>query len=277
MNMTAAITKTWDTFTLPEILLPFQQTGFEIVESLKNGGLFLSRFIENPDTVGSIIPSSQRLAEKIIRHIPESKNKNHPGNHYLEIGPGTGSFTSEIVKRLAANDELDVVEIDPTFCELLKKKYADKPNVHVHCKSITEWSPDYKYDAIISGLPLNAFSPEQVEEFIRSFKTLAKDDGTISYFEYAFLPTLKVKFLSTVKTLGNDVANLLGTTPDIVEDSGRNLVQFQKVLALKKAFYHTFGIDSETVYFNFPPARVLHFKIGANDAPSPVSPLPNSA
>lgn len=261
MSIAVGMNSAWDTFAEYASPSYFYDTGLKILESLKNGGQFLSRFIENPTTVGSVLPSSQSLAEKIVRHIPENNNQAEQGKHYLEIGPGTGSFTSEIVKRLSSDDELDVVEIDPIFCEILKKKYASYNNVHVHCKSITDWSPEYKYDAIISGLPLNAFTPDEVQIFIDTFKKLAKDEGTVSYFEYAFIPVIKVKVLSKVKNLSEDIKNVFGV--NALSGHGQDLTQFQKVLDIKKNFFNNYGIDFETVYLNFPPAHVMHFRIAS--------------
>ena len=236
--------------TLPNHYLAF--TLYNNIESLRgrfNGIkddiqkriLFLTNYIENPAEVGSIAPSSRWLSRKIVELIPENNQKGEVCR-YLEVGPGTGPFTEEIVKRLRKNDELDLVELDPKFCAELKEKYKHLSNVHIHCKPLEEWHPEYQYDAIISGLPLNAFPSEVVETIIQSFKSLAKEKGTVSYFEYAFLPTINKSVLFGEK--------------------GKN---FQKVLEIKDLFYKTFGRDKEFVLWNLPPARVLHFEIKRTD------------
>lgn len=250
----------WSSFAqlhvLPEI--PTINTccdkGIAVIESLTHGLHFLHRFIRNPTEVGSILPSSAALAESIVSQIPEDTSSRTEGKRYLEIGPGTGAFTIEIVKRLGDNDQLDIVEIDETFCDILKTKYANYPNIHIYCQSITEWDPEYKYDAIVSGLPLNAFGPEKVAEFIETFTKLTKEEGTISYFEYAYLPSIKIKALF-----------------------GEELEKFKKVLEIKTEFFNNFGFSSETVYYNIPPAKVLHFKVGSPNVPkSPVSFVSNT-
>jgi phospholipid N-methyltransferase len=137
---------------------------------------------------------------------------------------------------------LDVVEIDPEFCEILSKKFENNPHIRIHCTSIADWQPGYEYDAVVSGLPLNSFPPEYVEQFIDTFKSLTKKGGTVSYFEYEFLPRIKL-------------ATLFGEEERM----------FRKVLQIKQAFFEAHGIGSETVYRNFPPARVLHFQPNKTD------------
>ena len=237
------ISKTWNE-NLHTQFEPIRKKSALALESLSNGLHFVQRFIQSPTTVGSVFPSSRALAKKIVCLIPENPSSSE-GKHYLEVGPGTGSFTEEIIKKMSAKDHLDVVEIDPTFCEILRKKFANSSNVQIHCQSIEDWHPDYHYDAIISGLPLNVFTPDMVQRFIDTFKKLARAGGTVSYFEYAWLPKIKINTLS-----------------------GDEKKRFQRVLDIKNEFYKNFGTHSEPVYRNFPPAKVLHFKIG-HQLPSP--------
>lgn len=205
---------------------------------------FLIRFAQNPLTVGSIAPSSIFLAKKIVKLLPT--HASGVGRHYLEVGAGTGVFTEEIIKRLKNHDQLDIVEVDPEFCEILRKKYAAH-NVRVHCGPIEEWRPAYKYDHLVSGLPLNGFSPEQVSNILTKLRNLTKINGTISYFEYIALPSIKSICLEILARIG------------IISSEYRN--NFQKVLEIKELFYKTHGRMQEVVYLNALPARVFHLQI----------------
>lgn len=192
--------------------------------------------------MGSFIPSSKILARQITRFIPERSQSNSKC-HYLEVGSGTGVFTEEILRQMKESDVLDVVEIDPVFCKILKKKFKGHKNIQIFCSSITDWNPGYKYDAIISSLPLNSFSPVLVQKMIESFRYLLNPDGILSYYEYEGLSGIKLAALS-----------------------GNEKIAFGKVLALKNDFYNECGICSEIVLWNFPPAKILHFKPDAQDA-----------
>ena len=127
-----------------------------LIQGLWDAMHFLLRYAQNPAAIGSISPSSVFLAKKIVQFIPTDDDGQ--ARRYLEVGAGTGAFTGELIKKMKANDQLDIVELDPYFCKLLKEKFK-KPQVHVHCVPIEQWKPDYQYDAIVSGLPLNSFPP----------------------------------------------------------------------------------------------------------------------
>jgi len=208
------------------------------LQSIKNRLGFLQRFIQSPLTVGSVFPSSLWLANCIIDSIPIFF-ENGPPRHFLEIGPGTGKFTREIVKKLRPQDHLDLIELDEKFCEILGQQFGHLPNVHIHNTSITDWESQHdQYDAIISGLPLNAFPSTQVYAIYHVFQRLIKDHGTLSYFEYLALPKIKKLFLS----------------PEKKED-------FSQVLHIKETFYKKHQGNAQTVYLNFPPARVCCLSI----------------
>jgi len=51
-----------------------------------------------------------------------------PGDKILEIGPGLGALTEDL---LASGAEIIAVEKDPRFCEILKSEYVDSKNLNV--------------------------------------------------------------------------------------------------------------------------------------------------
>ena len=55
---------------------------------------FLSEFIKHPKNTGAIAPSSNILAKAMVDAIDFDVAK-----CIVELGPGTGSFTKEIMKR----------------------------------------------------------------------------------------------------------------------------------------------------------------------------------
>jgi phospholipid N-methyltransferase len=153
----------------------------------------------------------------------------------LEIGAGTGVITSKIAEKLGMHDELDVIELDPDFCHLLNQKFGNNYNININCISILDWSPDYLYDYIISGLPFNSFPVDFLEKILNKYRSLIKPGGTISYFEYIALAKVKLFFL-----FGDD----------------KN--QFEKTITTTTNFLNRFEFDSNKIFANFPPAKVHH-------------------
>jgi phosphatidylethanolamine/phosphatidyl-N-methylethanolamine N-methyltransferase len=189
--------------------------------------LFVKRFFVSPREVGSLLPSSPRLAAAIAHDLPQGQ--------LLEIGPGVGTFTEAIVAKMGKEDRLDLVEIDPAFCRALERRFARDPRVTVHQASILEWSPGYTYDGIVSGLPLNAFSTEEVEEILAQYEHLMAEGGQLAYFEYVGIPALQ--------------------RSSLVGDAGSHARAVRK---LKQRFYEEYGVGEEIVWLNAPPARVRY-------------------
>ena len=74
----------------------------------KESALFLRQFLRSPITTGAIAPSSRYLAAAVTAPIPERGDP-----VVVELGPGTGSFTAEIQRRLGGRGRHIAVEINP--------------------------------------------------------------------------------------------------------------------------------------------------------------------
>jgi phosphatidylethanolamine/phosphatidyl-N-methylethanolamine N-methyltransferase len=221
-------------------------------ENVKDYLHFLIEFIKEPSCNGSIIPSSKQLTEKIIRYIPNKDLVQTDGQYYMEVGPGTGPFTKAIVERLRPQDILDVIELNPSYCESLRKKFPQE-NVHIHCISITDWKPEYSYDVIISGLPLNGFSPELVQKCFNVFERVIKNNGNLAYFDYPNLAKICLKFYSN-----------------------RKRQELQEILAIKDLYFKKYGTGKITVTDNFPTATVSYLKIEKNNENNKTTPFISS-
>jgi phospholipid N-methyltransferase len=159
---------------------------------------FLTQFLRNQQTTGALVPSGRALAKALCRHV----GKNQPPQKILEAGPGTGAVTSHIVERLRDVDALWMVELNPTFAAHLRSLFEVKPafrNVASRCHivegSVQELAPngdELQFDLVISGLPLNNFSSEQVNDILRAFSRLLKPGGVLSFFQYILIRPAKM-------------------------------------------------------------------------------------
>ena len=157
--------------------------------------------------------------------------------HILEIGAGTGTFTEEIIKKLKLSDHLDIVELDPDLCKILRERFSHHPNVTIHEISILDFSPSNQYDFVVSGLPLNIFPSTFVEKVLEKYTDLTKQKGTLSYFEYMAIGKIKRAGL-----------NFFGRGQD-----------FSLVLTKKEEFKRKAkAVTVDTVLLNLTPARVIH-------------------
>src|SRR5438552_1849186 len=76
---------------------------------------FLTEYVRHNHTTGSISPSSWFLARALVS---EFRNRSGPCR-ILEVGPGTGSVTQEILRNMGPGDRLDAVEVNERFVALL--------------------------------------------------------------------------------------------------------------------------------------------------------------
>lgn len=87
---------------------------------------FLEEFLRNPATVGSMVPSSRELTEKVMAPIDFASAR-----CIVEYGPGTGVFTDILIQRRKAETAIVLVEVNRRFSQMLKERYSGQPNVYV--------------------------------------------------------------------------------------------------------------------------------------------------
>ncbi len=203
---------------------------------------FFSQFRRQYHTTGSLLPSSRALGRALTRPMRQSKRP----RRILEVGPGTGAVTAEIVRHMRAGDQLDIVEINATFVRVLERRFADEPLfrrrraqariVHGPLESLPGVA---EYDFVISGLPLNNFHVDFVKDIFGAYMRLLKPAGVLSYFEYLAIRSMKMAFVST---------------------SERARLQALSVYLRSKISESQF--EENAVLWNLPPAVARHFRFG---------------
>ena len=80
---------------------------------------FLRGFLKNPVMVGSIIPSSRVLIEKMLGPVDWANCK-----LFVEYGPGVGTFTRPILDRLNPDSTLVTIDTNADFTRFLKESIS---------------------------------------------------------------------------------------------------------------------------------------------------------
>ncbi|MDA1162248.1 MAG: methyltransferase domain-containing protein [Planctomycetota bacterium] len=167
--------------------------------SLKEYATFFREFRQRFETTGAIAPSSRFLARSMTRYL-RARPAEAPPVRVLEIGPGTGAVTGTIVKHIRANDRFDLVELNEAFASHLQQKFktdrvwqrlANQSQVHV--APLQEFSSDGPYDFVISGLPLNNFPADLVDDIFEHYFKHLLPGGVLSYFEYQFVRSFRTR------------------------------------------------------------------------------------
>lgn len=158
---------------------------YEFHESDKENRLaFLRAFIRSPKEVGSVIPSSRFLKERIIHNANLSQAK-----VVVELGPGTGGTTRALLHRMPADATLLAIEINPHFCDLLSNTFED-PRLVVHRGSATEIADALAEhglgaaDVILSGIPFSTMDEDLGLDILRSVRRSLQPNGRFVAYQF---------------------------------------------------------------------------------------------
>ncbi len=144
--------------------------------------LLLGKFVRNPRHVGAIAPSSKAMAQAMVRGLDLSG-----AVRVVELGPGTGAFTSAIVGSLTPAARFLAVEVDPMFASRLRAQW---PGLDCACASaaalpalLRERGLD-AVDHILSGLPFASLPVAETAAILDAVRETLRPGGTFTTFQY---------------------------------------------------------------------------------------------
>ncbi|UFX41899.1 SAM-dependent methyltransferase [Bradyrhizobium sp. 41S5] len=141
---------------------------------------FFTAWMAAPGRVGAIAPSGAALAELITRDISA---KTGP---VLELGPGTGAFTYQLLKRGVRQQDLTLIEYGSDFMRLLQLRF---PGARVLWMDAARLASERLYEgapvgAVVSGLPLLNMSPRKVISIVSGAFNYMRPNGAFYQFTY---------------------------------------------------------------------------------------------
>ena len=146
-----------------------------------DGRLFLQRFMQKPRQIGSVVPSSRFLAEKMVQHVPWEQV-----SAVAELGAGTGAITRVLNHRLTANTEVFIFEMDRDMRRGLELEF---PAFHYHPDASTLVQSISRHttqlDCIISGLPFFNFAPRMRDRILDQVWEALRPGGLFIAFQYS--------------------------------------------------------------------------------------------
>ncbi|HSU54233.1 MAG TPA: rRNA adenine N-6-methyltransferase family protein [Candidatus Dormibacteraeota bacterium] len=145
--------------------------------------LFARNFLKHPDAVGWMLPSSPFVVDAVLKQVDWDKAR-----VIVEYGPGVGTFTRKLLKKMHPEATLIALEINPDFCEFLNKTVAD-PRLRLVQESATEVEPVLKRmglpgaDYVISGIPFKTMEHDLRDEIVRKTHAALKPDGSFLVYQ----------------------------------------------------------------------------------------------
>jgi phospholipid N-methyltransferase len=118
----------------------------------------LKEFVKDPGGIGTVIPSSKRLAKAMTSGIGIEK-----AGAVVEVGPGSGVFTAQILKLISPETKYFLVELNPRMHKHLTEKFPDVKIYNESAENLSELMEREKMssaDVVVSGLPWASFPSE---------------------------------------------------------------------------------------------------------------------
>ncbi len=160
--------------------------------------LFARNFFKHPLMLGSVIPSSPFLVKDLMAQVDWDRAR-----VLVEFGPGVGTITRELLKRMRQDAVLLVIELNEEFVQYLSTTIRD-PRLRVvhgsaaHVRRILAEQGLTPADNIISSIPYSLLPEMLRKEIVAESRHALKAQGSFLVFQYnrTLLPYLKSSFSS---------------------------------------------------------------------------------
>ena len=150
--------------------------------------LFWRQYLRRPLGVGAIAPSSTGLARAMVEALGATA-----GDMVVELGPGTGVFTKQLLAAGVARDRLILIESDRGFAGFLRKAFKGVAVINGNARRLPDILAERgcsHVSRILSGLPLRSMALEMRTDIARAVSQSLKPGGRFVQFTYFIAPPL---------------------------------------------------------------------------------------
>jgi phospholipid N-methyltransferase len=160
------------------------------------GLLFARNFLKYPHMLGSLVPSSRFLVNDLLSQVDWERAR-----VLVEYGPGVGTITQQILKRMRPDAVLVAIELNPEFVTFLQDEVQD-PRLRVVCGSacdvrrvLAQLNLSFA-DYIISGIPYSLIPDPTRREILEESRQLLHPEGALLVYQFTrtVLPHLQSVF-----------------------------------------------------------------------------------
>lgn len=164
---------------------------------IRDNFVFIQEFLREFQATGTIWPTSKWAAKTLI--TPLLQRASRTPLKVLELGPGTGSVTTHILKHLRTDDQMTVCEINPRFMKVLQENLRDNEDFQLHKERVSfyecpvqELPENEKYDVIVCAIPFLNLDLATVEEIFTKLRRISRPDTIMTFYEYIGLRSLSM-------------------------------------------------------------------------------------
>ena len=146
--------------------------------------------------LGSLIPSSRFLVDRVLGQVDWQRART-----IVEYGPGVGTLTGEILRRLRPDATLVAIETNGDFVRYLQRTVGDRrlqvvegsaAEAHTVLAARGLGHADY----VISGIPYSTMPAQVRDQILRTTHDVLHPDGAFLVYQFtrAVLPYLRNTF-----------------------------------------------------------------------------------
>ena len=142
---------------------------------------FLKIALRDFSHIASLFPSTSFAARSVVKQIPPDVKI------VVEYGPGNGSITREILRRIPEKSRLICIEVNENFIPILEQ-LGDK-RLEVVRGDVVEMSGKLRQlfpngvDAVVSGIPFSFLPNEKGEQVIKNTREALRAGGRFVLYQ----------------------------------------------------------------------------------------------
>ena len=172
---------------------------------------FLKQYLRNPFGTGGVAPSGRQLAKLMVATIAPQ-----PSEVIVELGPGTGAFTRELLAQGVVPTNLILVEFNKEFVKFLKREFPDLRIVEGPAQDLPRLLKTLgqgPVTKIISGIPLRSMKPAECRQIAKSVAAVLEPGGLVVQFSYFKASPVPKEVAAEVGLTGKLVGSAMNNVP----------------------------------------------------------------
>jgi phospholipid N-methyltransferase len=145
-------------------------------------GLFLFRQFFRDPRVAALKSTSPYLVRRICSRLNLRERR-----VVVELGPGTGCFSRELLEQLSPNSKLLLIETNPEFADVLGR--IREPRLRVVCgsavylKDFLHRSGQSRADVVLSGIPFSYYSEDATMRLLGDIREVLTGGGVFLAYQ----------------------------------------------------------------------------------------------